>query len=57
MKKYEYNASVMAASQTEADLRMRVAMSFISKLTITEIQKVEKILSDPVQLALIKARL
>ena len=57
MKKFDYEITVSAESQSEADSKMKALMTIIDKLTTQELIKVSQVVSNPVQLALIKSKL
>jgi len=57
MKKFEYNISVAAASQKEADEIMQAIVRVIPRLTAHEWKKIAEVVNNPVQLAMIKTKL
>jgi hypothetical protein len=57
MKKFEYDISVSANSQAEADAKMKALITILNKLSTDELQKVAQVVSNPVQLAMIKTKL
>ncbi len=57
MRKFEYEVEVPANSQSEADEKMQLALSIVSKLTIEEIRKVKQIINNPAKFAMIKQHL
>lgn len=57
MKKFEYEISVSANNQAEADAKMKALVTILNKLSADELIKVASVVSNPVQLALIKAKL
>lgn len=57
MKKFEYEISVTANTQSEADLKMKALITILNKLTTDELSKVAHVVNNPVQLALIKTKL
>lgn len=57
MRKFEYDITVNAATQADADAKMKALITILNKLTTEELQKVAQVVSNPVQLAMIKAKL
>lgn len=57
MRKFEYEISVPAETQGEADRKMKAIVKVVPKLTAEEWEKIAEVVSSPVQLALIKAKL
>ncbi len=57
MRKFEYDITVNATTQAEADIKMKALVTILNKLTTEELQKVAQVVSNPVQLAVIKAKL
>lgn len=57
MKKFEYEITISAGSQAEADAKMRALIIIASKLSAEELVKVAEVISDPAQLAYIKSKL
>jgi len=57
MKKFEYEITISAGSEAEADAKMRSLIILASKLSAEELIKVAHVVSDPAQLALIKSKL
>jgi len=57
MRKFEYNISVAAATQKEADQIMRSIVKVIPRLTPQEWEKIAEVVCNPVQLAMIKSKL
>lgn len=57
MKKFEYEITVSATNQVEADAKMKALITILNKLSADELVKVASVVSNPVQLALIKAKL
>ncbi|HXU26796.1 MAG TPA: hypothetical protein VN698_06155 [Bacteroidia bacterium] len=57
MQKFEYDISVPANSQQEADTKMKAIVAVVNKLSVQELTKIAEVVSDPVQLALIKLKL
>jgi len=57
MKKFEYDISITAVSQGEADEKMKALIIILNKLSGDELKKVAKVVSDPTQLAIIKSKL
>lgn len=57
MRKFEYEVSVNANTQEEADRKMKAVMSILPKLTTEELIKVAAVVNDPIKLALVKAQL
>ncbi len=57
MKKFEYDLTIQANTQAEADQKMKALVTISNKLTSQELLKVAEVVSNPVQLALIKTKL
>jgi len=57
MKKFEYNISVAASSQKEADEIMQSIVKVIPRLTAQEWKKIAEVVNNPAQLAFIKSKL
>ncbi len=57
MKKFEYDITVQATSQQEADQKMKALITILNKLSKDELTKVAEVVSNPVQLAVIKSKL
>lgn len=57
MKKFEYEIAIPAATQEEADRIMKAIVKTVPKLTPAEWTKIAEVVSNPMQLSLIKAKL
>lgn len=57
MQKFEYDITVQAQNQQEADKKMKALVSILNKLNTEELTKVAEVVSNPVQLAIIKSKL
>lgn len=57
MQKFEYDITVQAPNQGEADKKMKALVSILNKLNTEELIKVAEVVSNPVQLAIIKSKL
>lgn len=58
MKKYGYDISIEAASEAEADTKMKALISLASKLSAKELDKLAWIVkNDPVKTAMAKKAL
>lgn len=57
MKTYEYDLSIQANNQQEADQKMKALVTILNKLSTEELKKVGEVVSNPVQLSLIKSKL
>lgn len=57
MKKFEYEISISSPSQSEADRKMKALTQLAGKLSAVELEKIAGVVSNPMQLALIKAKL
>lgn len=57
MKRFDYNISVAANTQKEADTIMQAVVKAIPRLTPQEWQKIAEVVCNPVQLAMIKSKL
>ena len=57
MKKFEYDITVQADKQSEADQKMKALITILNKLNTEELIKVAEVVSNPMQLAIIKNKL
>lgn len=57
MKKFEYDITVQANTQQEADQKMKALVTILSKLSKDELCKIAEVVSNPIQLAVIKNKL
>ena len=57
MKTFEYNISIPANAQAEADEKMKAIVIIVNKLNAQELKKVAEVVSSPVQLSVIKSKL
>ena len=57
MKKFQYEVTVQANDQQEADKKMKALITILNKLSTAELIRVSEVVSNPVQLALIKSKL
>ncbi len=57
MKKFEYEITVQAVNQTEADVKMKAIITILCKLSTDELTKIADVVSNPVQLSMIKSKL
>ena len=57
MQKFEYDITVQAQNQSEADKKMKALVIILNKLNTEELIKVAEVVSNPVQLAIIKSKL
>lgn len=57
MKTYEYDLSIQAHTQQEADQKMKALVTILNRLSTEELKKVGEVVSNPVQLSLIKSKL
>ena len=57
MKKFEFDITVQATNQAEADQKMKCLITILNKLNANELLKIAEVVSNPVQLALIKTKL
>jgi hypothetical protein len=57
MQKFEYDITVQAQNQSEADKKMKALVSILNKLNTEELIKVAEVVSNPMQLAIIKSKL
>ena len=57
MKPFDYDITVKAHSQNEADKKMKALVTILNKLNTEELIKVSEVVSSPVQLAIIKSKL
>lgn len=57
MKKFEFEIAIPAQNQQEATEKMKALVCILNSLTKEELIKVSQVVSNPVQLALIKAKL
>jgi hypothetical protein len=57
MQPFEYDIAVKANSQNEADKKMKALVTILNKLSTEELIKVSEVVSNPLQLAIIKSKL
>lgn len=57
MQSFEYDITVKANSQNEADRKMKALVTILNKLSTEELIKVSEVVSNPIQLAIIKSKL
>lgn len=57
MKKFEYDITVQANTQQEADQKMKALVTILNKLSKDELIKIAEVVSNPIQLAVIKNKL
>ena len=57
MKKFEYDITVQANTQQEADQKMKALVTILNKLSKDELIKIAEVVSNPIRLALIKNKL
>jgi len=57
MKKFEFDISIPASTQVEATEKMKALVCILNSLTREELIKVAQVVSNPVQLSIIKAKL
>lgn len=57
MNKYEYDISVKANSQAEADQKMKAITCILNKLNAEELKKIAEVINNPTQLAVVKSKL
>ena len=57
MNTFEYDITIQAQNQNEADQKMKSLMTILNKLTAEELKKVAEVVSNPVQLAIIKSKI
>jgi len=57
MRKFEYEISIHAESQAEADKKVKAFIKMAPKLTADEWEKIAEVVSNSVQLAMIKSKL
>ena len=57
MPAFEYEINVSAASQKEADEKMKALVTILKKLNTEELKKIAEVVSNPVQLAFVKSKL
>lgn len=57
MKNFEYDISIKAENQVQADAKMTALVTILNKLQTDELLKVAEVVKNPVQLALIKSKL
>lgn len=57
MNKFEYDLTIQAGGQNEADQKMKSLMTILNKLTTEELKKVAEVVNNPIQLAIIKSKI
>jgi hypothetical protein len=57
MKKFEYNISIPASTQRDADEIMKAVIKVVPRLTPEEWSKIAEVVCNPVQLSIIKSKL
>ena len=57
MKKFEFDISIPAKTQQEATEKMKALVCILNSLTKEELLKVAQVVSNPIQLAVIKSKL
>lgn len=57
MKTFEYDISIKADNQNQADAKMTALVTILNKLQTDELLRVAQVVKNPVQLALIKSKL
>jgi hypothetical protein len=57
MKKFEYEITVNAESQSEADSRMKSITAILNRLSTKELKRAEEVVNNPVELAMLKTKL
>lgn len=57
MKKFEYDISIPAEKQEEADQKMKAVIQIVNKLSANELTKIAEVVNNPVQLSIIKSKL
>lgn len=57
MKKFKFSISIPAKDQAEAEIKMQAISTVAGALTTDELKKISEVVSNPIQLALIKAKL
>jgi len=57
MKNFEYEITVPADSQQEADGKIKALVAIVKKLSAEELTKIHEVVNDPFQLAIIKSKL
>ena len=57
MKNFVYEITVPAETQQEADVKIKALVSIVQKLSAQELKKIAEVVSDPIQLGLIKMKL
>ena len=57
MKKFEYDISIPADKQEEADQKMKAVIQIVNKLSATELTKIAEVVNNPLQLSVIKSKL
>ena len=57
MKHYAYDINIPANSEQEADEKMKALISIVNKLSADELRKIQQVINNPIQLAVIKSKL
>jgi hypothetical protein len=57
MKKFDYDITVTAESQGEADSKMKSIIAILNKLSVKELKRAEEVVNNPMELAVLKSKL
>ncbi|MBI4929891.1 MAG: hypothetical protein HY841_03950 [Bacteroidetes bacterium] len=57
MKKFNYDLTIEASAESEADSKMKSLAVLSSKLSAKELQKLSEVVSNPIKLAIAKQKL
>lgn len=57
MNTFEYDITIQASNQNEAEQKMKSLITILNKLNAEELKKVADVVSNPVQLAIIKSKI
>jgi hypothetical protein len=57
MNKFKYEIAIPGDKQSEAERKMKAIVKMIPKLSAEEWERIAEVVSNPVQLALIKVKL
>ncbi len=57
MKKFNYNITIEASAEPEADSKMKSLAVLSSKLSANELQKLAEVVKNPIKLAIAKQKL
>lgn len=57
MKKFDYDITIEAPTESEADAKMKALSLLSSKLSANELKKLSEVVNNPIKLAIAKQKL